>query len=374
MQPQHASTAPRPAIDPRILDEAAEWLVQLQGGGATEAQRQACAQWQRTSPEHGRAWARAELLVGTLGGLPPALAKPALQRNRAAERRAALGKLAALLAVAPAGWLAWRVTEAQGWTATHRTATGERREVLLADGSKVVMNTGTALDVAFDATERLLHLRSGEILIETAADPRSAHRPFRVRTAHGTLQALGTRFSVRQVDGDGGSTHLAVLEGAVQVQPRRAAAAQAVVRAGQAIAFTADGVGEAHAAEGADTAWTQGMLLAYKMPLAQFVAELSRYRRGLLACDPALAALPVSGAYPVDDTDRALAMLVATYPVAAATRLAGYWVTLVPRGYHPVAAVHGYDLYYLNVMAGPLRKWRFIAHPDHAWISESPPA
>lgn len=327
---QHAPATARPAIDPRILDEAAEWLVQLHGGGATEAQRQACAQWQRTSPEHGRAWARAELLVGTLGGLPPALAKPALQRNRTAERRAALGKLAALLAVAPAGWLAWRLDARLGFTATHRTATGERREVLLADGTQVVMNTGTALDVAFDGGQRLLHLRAGEVLVETAADPQPAHRPFRVRTAQGMMQALGTRFTVRQ---DGDTTHLAVLEGAVQVQPQRATgAAQPVVRAGQAIAFTADSAGEAHAAEGADTAWTQGMLLTYKMPLAQFVAELSRYRRGLLACDPALAALPVSGAYPVDDTDRALAMLVATYPVDAATRLGGYWVTLVPRG------------------------------------------
>ncbi len=43
-------------------------------------------------------------------------------------------------------------------------------------------------------------------------------------------------------------------------------------------------------------------------------------------------------------------------------------VTLVPRGYHPVGAPYGYDLYYLNVMAGPLRKWRFRNDPDHDWI------
>ena len=43
-------------------------------------------------------------------------------------------------------------------------------------------------------------------------------------------------------------------------------------------------------------------------------------------------------------------------------------VTLVPKGYHPCATIHGYDLYYLNVMAGPMRKWRFANHPDHDWI------
>ena len=43
-------------------------------------------------------------------------------------------------------------------------------------------------------------------------------------------------------------------------------------------------------------------------------------------------------------------------------------VVLVPRGYHPVGAPHGYDLYYLNVMAGPKRAWRFHNDPDHAWL------
>jgi 5-deoxy-glucuronate isomerase len=43
-------------------------------------------------------------------------------------------------------------------------------------------------------------------------------------------------------------------------------------------------------------------------------------------------------------------------------------VTLVPKGYHPCAATHGYDLYYLNVMAGPKRMWRFHNAPEHEWL------
>lgn len=45
-------------------------------------------------------------------------------------------------------------------------------------------------------------------------------------------------------------------------------------------------------------------------------------------------------------------------------------VVLVPKGHHPCAAPYGYDMYYLNVMAGPLRKWRFKNHPDHDWIAQ----
>lgn len=50
-------------------------------------------------------------------------------------------------------------------------------------------------------------------------------------------------------------------------------------------------------------------------------------------------------------------------------------VVKVPRGYHPVATIAGYDNYYLNVMAGPVRKWKFTWEKDHAWVnSESYPA
>jgi 5-deoxy-glucuronate isomerase len=41
---------------------------------------------------------------------------------------------------------------------------------------------------------------------------------------------------------------------------------------------------------------------------------------------------------------------------------------MVPKGYHPVAAIHGYDLYYLNVMAGPKRTWKFYNAPEHEWM------
>ena len=43
-------------------------------------------------------------------------------------------------------------------------------------------------------------------------------------------------------------------------------------------------------------------------------------------------------------------------------------VVMVPEGYHPVGAAHGYDLYYLNVMAGPKRVWQFKNDPAHEWM------
>jgi transmembrane sensor len=316
------------ALDPRVLDEAAEWLMRLHDSAATDDDRRACERWRQRHPDHARAWARAELLMNKLGGLPQALAMPSLSRPARSSRRVAIGRLAALLAAVPAGWLGWRLAGEQGWTAEHRTATGERRELRLADGSRVTLNTASAIDLRFDAVQRLVVLRAGEIFVATSPDTAAAHRPFRVETGSGTMQALGTRFSVRKEEG--GATHVAVFEGAVRISPAGGAASR-VLAAGQQVRFTAGGIDAFAPADEADAAWTQGMLLADRMRLADFAAELSRYRPGALHCDAAVADLRVSGAFPIADTDRVLGMLVSTYPVDAVTRLRGYWVTLVPR-------------------------------------------
>ncbi|MBB1650132.1 FecR domain-containing protein [Delftia sp. UME58] len=327
-----------PPLHARVLDEAAEWLMRLHDSGATDADRAACERWRQADPQHALAWERAERLLGKLGGLPAALAMPALDRPRShrAQRRAAVARLAALLAVAPAGWLAWQAwyaADQRGWGADLRTATGERRTEHLADGSRLLLDTASAVDIRFDGALRLLTLRQGAISIETAADTATPHRPFVVDTAHGRLRALGTRFTVRQEGGraDGGPVRLTVTEGAVEVTLRGAASPALVVQAGQQTVLRAGEVTSPQPLQPEATAWTHGMLMADAMPLAAFCAELSRYRPGLLQCAPEVRALRVSGSFPLGDTDRTLTMLASTYPVDVQTRMRGYWITVVAR-------------------------------------------
>lgn len=310
------------AIAPCVLEEAADWLVQLHSGTASDQQRIECERWRTSSAEHARAWRRAEALLGKLGGLPPELALPALDRPRGAERaarRAAVLKLAALLAVVPGAWL---LAGQALWRRDYRTATGERRDIVLADGSRVSLNTASALNVRFDARERLLLLREGEIAVQTAPDARQ--RPFFVQTAQGRLEALGTVFSVRQ---DGSRTRLAVQQSRVRVMPQDGALVR-IIGAGQQVAFSAGAIDAPESMPAGALAWQRGMLLADAMRLADFAAELARYRPGVIQCAPQVAGVRVSGAFPIQDTDAALVMLVSTYPVAARTRLGGYWVTL----------------------------------------------
>lgn len=319
------------SIDPCILEEAADWLVQMSAGELSPAQRSACEQWRARSAEHQRAWRRAERLIGRLDVLPPGLAMPALDRP-GVNRRTVLRRLALLLAVAPAGWAGWRAAGQGGWTADFRTGVGERREWTLADGSRVTLNTASAIDVRFDDTQRRVVLRSGEIWIQTAPD--AARRPFRVQTRDGHLQALGTRFTTRLHDD---RTCVAVHEGAVRVEPRHppggavAGDDATVIPSGFRTCFTERTVSVIEAADASGAAWVHGMLMADRMPLAELIGELARYRQGPLQVSPEVAALPVSGAFPVTETARALAMLEATYPVAVQARLHGYWLKVVSR-------------------------------------------
>lgn len=326
-----SSVRPYGPIDSRILDEAADWLVRLHDQELSAAERADFERWHACSEAHRQAWARAELLMNQFGELSARWAMPVLDRpvrHAAASRRKVVAKLALLLAVAPAGWLGWRVVDAQGWSADVRTATGEQRRLTLADGSRLLLDTNTAVDIVFDSNQRLIYLRHGAISIETAPDPSGLQRAFAVQTVWGRLRALGTRFTVRGIEG---AVHLAVAEGAVEVTLSGEFAPHTVVHAGQQTELTRLGVAPLTPLSPPQQAWVHGMLMADALSLTDVCAELSRYRSGILQCAPEVAGLRVSGAYPLTDIDRALAMLEATYPIQVRQRWRGHWVTLLPR-------------------------------------------
>lgn len=314
-------------IDPLILGEAADWLVQLQSGNATEDDRRAVQAWCQRSAQHAQAWQRAEAILGDFRRLPTPVTGETLRRlsrNGAVSRRQALQRLGLWLLAAPTAWLAWRETPWQQWTADARTAVGEQRALTLADGSQVLLNTDTAIDITFDAQQRRIDLLAGEILLTSAKDPATLARPLLVRTLHGQATALGTRFSVRI---DGALTRVAVLEGEVATRPLHAASL--LLKAGERTAFDADRVLPASALETGDLAWEHGMLLARDMRLADLLLELGRYRPGVLRCHPAVRELKVSGAFPLADTDASLRLLGDTLPVSI-PGLTRYWVTVEP--------------------------------------------
>jgi len=318
------------APDARIVREAADWLVRLDAGPLDESERRALATWRARSPEHERAWRTALELKGLLGRVPSVIGARVLGRKRV-HRRTALKSLAALLVAGPAAWTAYRYAPWAEWSADYRTGTGEQRRVDLPDGSRLLLNTASAVDMVFDGTERRLILHRGETLVETAPDPRSGPRAFLVETAQGRIRALGTRFAVRERDAAGTPrTWVGVLEGAVAIRPARAGEGERVLEAGRQTAFTRDAVEPPGPLEPGDTAWTRGQIIAERQRLGDLAEEIARYRVGVLRCDPAVADLRISGVFQVNDTDRALGIIAETLPVRL-TYVTRYWVSITPR-------------------------------------------
>ncbi|MFM9926443.1 FecR domain-containing protein [Variovorax sp. H27-G14] len=324
------------AVDEGVAMQAAQWFFLIQSGEATPAERSRWTHWRAADPSHEVAWQRAEQVSRKFGMLPGGLAMPALGRTVRADRRAAVKTLAVLLTAAPAGWLAWRAWSefpAREWLADHRTATGERRALRLPDGTRIQLNTASAIDVAYDASQRLVRLRAGEILIDTATDGVAsgdpAYRPFMVETAQGRLRALGTRFVVRQQEDR--RSHVAVLDGAVEVRPDAARGQAVVLRAGEQAGFSALAVGQVTPVGPEADDWSRGVLRAKNMRLHDFLAELGRYRPGVLRCDPAVAELRVSGVFQLGDTGPVLDSLPQALPVDVLFRTR-YWVTVVAPG------------------------------------------
>ena len=310
-----------PPLSRKIARQAVEWFLIEQSGQATPEDLAASARWRARDPEHLRAWHKVRQVSGQLEHasalLPASVAAPVLRRP---QRRAAMQALLALMMV-PAAWMLHR----QELLCDYRSAIGQRRELSLPDGGRLVLNTDSAVDVNYTGHERLLTLRRGELLVETRPD-HAGNRPFIVATRHGRIRALGTRFIVR-LDDD--SSRVTVLEHAVQIAPRAPSATVRRVEAGWQSRFDADHANLPVAATPQTGAWTQGMLMAQDMRLDAFAAELARYRPGLLRVEPEVAGLRLTGAFRLDDTETVLDSLARMLPVDVLYR-SRYWVTIAP--------------------------------------------
>ncbi|UCJ17882.1 FecR domain-containing protein [Pseudomonas sp. MM211] len=311
-------------IPPAIVEQASHWLMLHWGGELDAEQRQRFADWQACDPEHQRAWQRLERLQGTLAGVPAHTAGAVLREQPDARRRQTLKMLGLALLAGGSGYLAQSQLPWREAMADLRSGTGERLQHTLADGSRLALNSDSAVNVRFSETERRIRLLKGELLLESGRD--AARRPLIVETAAGEIQALGTRFSVYEIDG---GSRVELYEGELELRPRNTPPSR--LQAGQQRWFNSERATAIGQADRNAIAWNEGRLIAERMPLGQFLNELARHRPGVLRCDPAVAELPLTGVFPLADTDRVLAALQQSLPVQV-QRVTRYWVTVRPTG------------------------------------------
>jgi len=318
-------------VDEALAEEATAWFVRMRSDRVTEDERRAFRAWLGRDPTHRAAYAEAEKLWGELEAIPDP--RPAGRRDRPAgdtRRRMRPAAAAAAATLAAAAVLAlWSVDGPGVLRADHATGVGETRVVALADGSVVHLNTDTALDVDFTGECRCVELLRGEAFFTVAPEPA---RPFRVSAAGGTSRALGTAFNVREA---GGRVTVAVDEGRVGVARHRSAAGDSggvTLTAGEAARYGPPGTIETRRVDvAALTAWRRGRLVFAGRRLREVVAELDRYRPGVIfLLDSAIGDARFTGVFALEDTDRALAAIEATLPVDA-VRITP-WLTLLRAG------------------------------------------
>lgn len=291
-------------IDNPIVEAAAGWVARLSSSDATEADRAAFEAWRVADPAHAEAYTEMEGLWRRLGQLPDRRLVPSETRRRRASKIVPGIAAAGLLA----GALSYQCGLMDRMRADLWSDIGDITHATLPDGSRVDLNTDTALVLRFTAGERRIELLRGEASFDVVPDP---SRPFTVETGGLSARAVGTRFFVRA---DGTDSPVGVAEGRVDVEE---AGRRALVSAGQAVHRGKDSSLSATAANvERGMAWREGRLLFAGQTLATVLTELGRYRYGrILLLDRRLGERRVTGAFDARDTDEALDVIAATMGV-----------------------------------------------------------
>lgn len=327
-----------------ISEQAAEWLIELAecgDSGPGDERRREFMTWLKRSPQHieeflGIAMLEQELgehavpianIVASLqsaGPAPPeqlhpnnampmalsASSSPPLPRARRAARTRRLAGWATAAGIALAATLLVPyVTGLNTAPVRHATILGEQRSVTLDDGSVVVLNTLSEVDIDLGRSQRRVALLAGEALFDVAPD---SNRPFVVDAGDVSLTVLGTKFSVYR---KGDETRLAVVEGIVKVSANGDFAALAtprLIRAGEGLLVSRDGTTTINtdAEVAMAMAWTEKRLIFNGAPLAEIVSEFNRYNAiPVIVEDGDLARRKITTVFKANDVDALVSFL-----------------------------------------------------------------
>lgn len=300
---------------------AEDWFARLSSDDVTAADRVAFENWRGASPENEAAYREVERLWRRSGALysdPEILAamnEPAPARSR--RWRMPLAAAATVLIAVAVGWLQpwtlWPADSKQVATIT------EQRNLMLADGSTVLLDADSELRVRYSGRERNVVLEKGQAQFSVQHDPR---RPFVVEAGNGAVTALGTRF---QVSVDGSAVTVTLLEGSISVDmpdipsvPRP----ERLSGVGEQLRF--DTRRESWAKQPVDVAaaqeWIKGDLVFEEWRLAAFVSEMNRFSdTKVRIADESIEDFLISGRFHTGDQQSVVQMLESGWPVDAQT-------------------------------------------------------
>ena len=325
----------------RILDEAADWLLELTEKPGDRALAARFRQWLATDARHGEVWSDLNQSYDLVGETEPEMTAhwqtsavpvhgPRWFRRRERGRREAArpprprraGPIAAVTAsVALAVWLAPDAMLAI--RADHRTGTGELRTVRLGDGSTARLGPGSAIAVTYAQGERRVDLLAGEALFEV--EP-SKERPFRVYADNVHTTVLGTGFDVRRLPS---ATEVGVQHGRVRVDRAEAGTEPVFLAAGDSVTIDEDGTTATnHVSPQLIASWALGEVNARDRTVAEVIEDIRPWYRGrIVLMSSATAARRVNGVYDPRDPAKAIRSLV--LPLGATVTQITPWLIVV---------------------------------------------
>lgn len=307
--------------------QASEWVVLFSDGDTNELEIAAFKRWHAKSEKHRAAFrARSQLwgeldLMALLNDYAESDAVAELQRvdrkllsRLPLRRRSFFGGIAASLVVVFGASLAFEAYKLPVKQAElrYQTSVGEQREILLADGSKVYLNTDSELIVRYSDKVRLNQLLKGEAHFDVEHDPK---RVFSVVAGKNTITAIGTAFSVRRL-GDGDKVDVKVSHGRVAVfdTPMPISDSRVTLRehapmaelAAGAVALLEGGIERVETVTPKELsrklAWRDGLLAFAGEPLSDVVSQVTRYTNISIDIESeSFRDLPISGYAKIGD-------------------------------------------------------------------------
>lgn len=312
-----------------ITEEAIAWFVRTHSDQRTLADEDRFAQWLKQDPRHAEAYARIEkvwraagpeitprVLPGEFGGRP--------DRSKPARRGWWITSVAASLAVVVFGAL-YVVNEQRSRISSgmFSTEAGVQRELKLADGSTITLNTRSEVSVDLSEHQRSIRLARGEARFDVAKD---ASRPFIVDAGAARVRAVGTQFDVRRSDV---RVAVTLMEGRVEVTPTLESIKvpdPAMLTAGQQVLYEiASGERRVETVNlERASAWIHQQLIFDSVPLTTAVEEANRYLETPIAIDdPTLADIQVSGVVRAGNVESFVGSVESSFPVQAIRRADG---------------------------------------------------
>ncbi|WP_206859598.1 FecR family protein [Lysobacter changpingensis] len=302
--------------------QAEAWMARLMAPDCTPADRAAFEDWLAQSPRHIEAWLEVERVQALSAQLQSdemvrAAARAVRRAPAITARRAWIPAAAAAMLVVAVAAIWWRYEPESTVVPQHyATAMGEQSEVTLADGTVVLLDTGTQLTAMFDSRERLVELAKGRAQFVVGHDEQ---RPFRVKAGPSTVRDIGTTFQVAHRDG---AVDVGLLEGRVDVSAKGDRNV-ATLSPGEQVRVDANGrIGpKAPLDVTGARAWPQGDLVFRERRLDELLIEMNRYsKQQVRLADPALGGLVVSGVFHAGDQDALVAVLERGWSLRAERR------------------------------------------------------